>query len=157
MRQRRSLRTGGIFLRSDGFWIGTREIPTPRGDRRRQKRVASKTFCGMLYKFSALGPVGPQRPAMTRYEAMRIARDKARHTVYEWRQQVKAQNGLCYYCGQPPGDTPTHPLVLVKDHKIPVKLGGSDGIGNVVAACGPCNQEKGLMTADEYFAFRSNQ
>lgn len=54
------------------------------------------------------------------------------------RWQVFARdNYTCFYCGQrPPG------VVLVVDHHIPVALGGSDAIGNLVTACEQCNQGK---------------
>lgn len=58
-----------------------------------------------------------------------------------WRQKrVKAQDGLCFYCQRvmkPPHRTAT------LDHVIPLSRGGADHWENTVAACEPCNREKG--------------
>lgn len=51
----------------------------------------------------------------------------------------------CVYCGA--RDVP-----LELDHLIPKSKGGSDRIGNLAPACRKCNQEKGTMTPEEYFA-----
>lgn len=59
----------------------------------------------------------------------------------------RKQNGLCYYCG--------NGLKLsdaTLDHKFPKTLGGIASEWNLAVACGPCNQAKGSMTAEEFIA-----
>jgi HNH endonuclease len=51
----------------------------------------------------------------------------------------------CVYCGRR-GTART----LHVDHKLPVCRSGSDDPGNLVTACGPCNQRKGARTAFEF-------
>ena len=50
----------------------------------------------------------------------------------------------CYYCGKAGGN-------LQREHRIPLARVGDNHISNIVAACGPCNRAKGILTDDEYF------
>ncbi|MFF1962965.1 HNH endonuclease [Streptomyces sp. NPDC058232] len=50
----------------------------------------------------------------------------------------------CRYCRVTAWTAP-----LTVDHVMPVVLGGTDDIGNLVTACEPCNSGKGSMTPDE--------
>lgn len=56
--------------------------------------------------------------------------------------------GKCHYC--------CRPLILDGiwhvEHMLPRALGGADEIGNLVAACAPCNLAKGDRTAVEFVA-----
>lgn len=52
-------------------------------------------------------------------------------------------NWTCQYCG-----ATNVPLVI--DHNIPVARGGTNKAANLVAACEPCNRNKGTMTSDEF-------
>lgn len=61
------------------------------------------------------------------------------HTAAEWAAKQTEDGGLCAYCRTASGTT--------KDHVVPVSLGGSDAIGNIVPACGPCNSSKGAQPA----------
>lgn len=55
------------------------------------------------------------------------------------REKVKRRDrGTCRYCGA--FDTDIH-----IDHVIPVALGGSNRIGNLVVACRECNTRKGIQ------------
>lgn len=65
------------------------------------------------------------------------------HTLAEWREKVALFGGCCVYCGR--SDRP-----LTRDHKVPLARGGSDGIANIVPACGSCNSRKGTRTAAEF-------
>ena len=42
----------------------------------------------------------------------------------------------CHYCGEVT-------LSSVADHKVPLSLGGTDDMSNLVCACQPCNASKG--------------
>jgi hypothetical protein len=56
------------------------------------------------------------------------------------------------YCG---ADLTAETLTV--DHVIPQSRGGSNDRYNKAPACGPCNQEKGSLTAVEYLAVRHNK
>lgn len=58
---------------------------------------------------------------------------------------LKKQSGVCFYCRKP--------LLLEDatiDHITPKSKGGSYALENLVAACRPCNQEKGSMHPFDY-------
>lgn len=71
------------------------------------------------------------------------------HTLKQWHSKIELQDGKCYWC---------HSKLLddrgffcgEKDHLIPLSRGGSQNIGNIVAACAPCNSEKHARTWREY-------
>ena len=53
--------------------------------------------------------------------------------------------GRCYYCNKR--------LTLKEstlDHKLPVKRSGTNTVENVVTSCKWCNQDKGMLTDEEY-------
>jgi hypothetical protein len=57
------------------------------------------------------------------------------HTQSEWELKKLEYNYSCAYCGQTL-------FKLTKDHIIPVALGGTDEIDNIVPACQRCNSMK---------------
>ena len=65
-------------------------------------------------------------------------------TSAEWRALVERYEGKCAYRGE------VRPLEA--DHRTPLSRGGSNSIGNILPACGPCNREKGQLTEDEFRA-----
>jgi 5-methylcytosine-specific restriction endonuclease McrA len=150
-----------FYAKSSGLWIGQRELQTDRGEKRKARRVSSKTFCGMLAKFSAIDPID-EKLVRSRRENIAAARELGRHTMGEWYAKLRAQKGICFYCGKEgyskiqllDGRTSWWPN-LVMDHKIPVTRGGSDAIDNIVGACEACNRNKRTMTADEYIRYRN--
>lgn len=71
------------------------------------------------------------------------------HTTKQWMAVIVAQDGLCFYChsfifGEDGGFRGN------KDHAIPLSRGGSNHIMNIVAACAPCNRDKGSQTFEEF-------
>jgi hypothetical protein len=58
---------------------------------------------------------------------------------------LRSYNYTCAYCGRRPPK-----IVLEVDHKIPISLGGSDELSNLIAACWDCNRGKGPLDADGY-------
>lgn len=55
-------------------------------------------------------------------------------TSKDWRRVVDRQRGECFYCGRS--------RALSMDHVIPLSRGGRHSVGNIVAACMPCNSSK---------------
>lgn len=70
------------------------------------------------------------------------------------RAAVLARDGnACVYCHRKDGEygpleTPRDALMCL-DHVVPLTRGGSDDMGNLVTACGSCNQFKSDRTPDE--------
>ena len=56
------------------------------------------------------------------------------HTEEEWEAKKEQYNNRCFYCGKA--------SKLTKDHVIPISLGGTDDIDNIVPACLSCNSRK---------------
>jgi len=80
-------------------------------------------------------------------DANRRAREHAapgKYTAAEWLDLVQRYDGRCAYDG---AMGPLQP-----DHRIPLARGGTNDIGNILPACGPCNRRKHLMTEEEFRA-----
>lgn len=66
----------------------------------------------------------------------------------EWRRLIERQHGECFYCRQA--------ATLTADHLIPIARGGRHAIGNLVAACQPCNSAKRDLLPVEFRTGRSH-
>ena len=55
-------------------------------------------------------------------------------TEKDWRRLVARYRGCCAYCGER--------APLQREHVIPLCLGGSHSVGNILPACAPCNSRK---------------
>ena len=76
--------------------------------------------------------------------------DKRRPVSKRRRDIFAKSHGCCHYCARPlQFDGSWH-----VEHMLPRALGGEDEIGNLVAACAPCNLSKGDRTALEFVAGR---
>lgn len=64
-------------------------------------------------------------------------------TASEWATIQAQQAGLCAYC--------LTAAKLTMDHVVPLSLGGSNTMANVVGACRPCNSAKKARTIEEWF------
>lgn len=56
---------------------------------------------------------------------------------------LQRSNFRCHYCGAKAGD-----VLLEVDHVVPSSRGGTNDIGNLVAACPSCNRGKGAKPLD---------
>lgn len=71
------------------------------------------------------------------------------------RRLYRVQDGKCYYCNGPMTfRDPYADSCCTIDHKVPRIRGGTISVrsyrDNVVAACRKCNQDKDVLTAEEY-------
>jgi 5-methylcytosine-specific restriction endonuclease McrA len=82
--------------------------------------------------------------------AAKSARRRARvlggggsHTAKQWWDLCIEYGSRCAYCHCVGTE-------LVRDHVIPLVLGGSNDITNIVPACRTCNQRKGRLLREEF-------
>ena len=79
--------------------------------------------------------------------------DKRRPISKRRRDIFAKSHGCCHYCARPLQlDGSWH-----VEHMLPRALGGADEIGNLVAACAPCNLSKGDRTALEFVVVGSGR
>ena len=74
----------------------------------------------------------------------RLAGAGGKFTAKEWADLVLQYQGKCAYDG---AAGPLQP-----DHRIPLALGGSNTIENILPACGRCNRRKHLMSEADFRA-----
>ncbi len=67
-----------------------------------------------------------------------MARKKGIHQKEEWEKLKNEFKGICVRCGTK--------CIQIKDHIIPIYLGGSDSIKNIQPLCWTCNVKKGPET-----------
>jgi len=84
------------------------------------------------------------RRVITQLRRARLAGAGGKYTAREWDDLVLRYQGKCAYDGAP---GPLQP-----DHRIPLALGGSNQIENILPACGRCNRRKHLMSEAEFRA-----
>lgn len=75
-----------------------------------------------------------------RSKRLAAGRQLGRHTVEQWKQLVEFCGRRCVCCGVDD--------YLVRDHILPLYLGGSDGIENIQPLCWECNSRKGPDSTD---------
>jgi 5-methylcytosine-specific restriction endonuclease McrA len=73
-----------------------------------------------------------------------------RTTACNRKSKIKAEllvrSPHCHWCGRD-----LSPDEATLDHRVPRSLGGSNGRGNLVLACAPCNQAKGAMMPHQFW------
>lgn len=111
-----------------------------RGKRDRPKRKA---------KFDAWAAKNPERNREIGRAASARRRARAKEIGGTWsmadlKRAVAAQKGRCWWCGKRLGKR------FHADHRIPLAREGSNGPGNIVAACPPCNHAKGAKMPWEF-------
>ena len=87
-----------------------------------------------------------------------IYRGKSARAVALRQRVYDASGNRCVYCSRQfvsggPGYPPTPSI----DHDVPTARGGADTEENLVAACKPCNSQKGRRTGEEYRAWRQER
>lgn len=68
------------------------------------------------------------------------------------------QNFKCFYCGRViscRSDIDMNKATL--DHRVPLAFGGDPYGDNIVAACKPCNQEKGPLDEETFLTIRGDK
>lgn len=89
----------------------------------------------------------------TRNYRARKRNAEGNHTVEETRDLFQRQKGKCYYCHKKlinPFTKEGKGEIAHLDHVIPLKRGGRNDIGNLVWACGFCNDSKGDKLPHEW-------
>lgn len=82
-------------------------------------------------------------------ELSAVPAERATRPVSRRRREVFERcEGRCHYCG----DALVLAGVWHVEHQMPQALGGTDDVGNLVAACAPCNLAKSDRTAIEFVA-----
>lgn len=84
------------------------------------------------------------RRVITQLRRARTAGAGGKFSAREWAELVARYDGKCAYCG---ASGPLQP-----DHRVPLALGGSNSIENILPACGRCNRRKHLMREAEFRA-----
>ena len=79
---------------------------------------------------------------ITQLRRARLAGAGGKYTAREWADLVLRYEGRCAYCG---AEGPLQP-----DHRVPLALGGSNLIDNIIPACGRCNRRKHVMSEAEF-------
>ncbi len=90
-------------------------------------------------------------PQWTNPKRLAREREKSRalRKTHWW--HTKTQPGICHYC-----QTVVGASSLTMDHIVPLARGGESSKNNIVAACRPCNQKKGLGTPVEELLRKSD-
>ena len=86
---------------------------------------------------------GVRRAKDQRYRARKRAASGS-FTGTEWLALVEQYGGVCGYCGA------SGPLQA--EHRVPLSRGGTNGIENIIPACGRCNRQKAGRTEAEFRA-----
>ena len=79
------------------------------------------------------------------------ARAIAQHTPEQWEAVLQETDPFCVRCGTSPEDG------RVKDHIVPLCMGGSDGIDNLQPICRRCNSAKGTETINWLAIWRAGR
>lgn len=96
--------------------------------------------------------------ARVRKEVTRIKRQRKRardkkvecnFSLDDWYEALRFFNYSCAYCGK------TH-IKLTQEHIVPVSGGGGYIRGNIIPACGPCNQNKSSENLEAWYKKQSN-
>lgn len=91
-----------------------------------------------------------RRQATRRRRVRKMGAD-GHHSFDEWFCLCELHGFICVYCGYPTEET------LHEDHATPLSRGGSDGIDNILPACGSCNSSKCAKTFDEFLETMSEE
>jgi hypothetical protein len=123
-------------------WSGDGDVSAEGG------RVCTK--CGGR-RFNSYERCMDCRNARAKIREQRIAFNGGNHTKREW-QTLLAASPHCAECGRswtdvPPRPDPRYRNVWTKGHKLPVRHGGPNDIGNIQAECYQCNFRKNAGTS----------
>jgi 5-methylcytosine-specific restriction endonuclease McrA len=116
-----------------------RHPDTHRAARRRYYAANAERLNAMVKRWHL---AHPEVRAAVRQRRRTRAASGGGFTGAQWRELLRACGGRCGYCGLE--------RQLEPDHRIPLARDGSNAIGNIIPACGPCNRAKGRMTEAEF-------
>lgn len=99
------------------------------------------------------GPAHKAAENRLRSARMKLARARGSHTESEWQALVRECDGNCVRCGRHhavPDEMP------VKGYIVPIAMGGSCSITNVMPICRACAGAKGTECIDWLAAYRAD-
>lgn len=91
-------------------------------------------------KEGAVNRWGSESDGYNRKKALRAAQKIESHTPQEWNEMLLFFDYKCVKCGSDDG--------VLKDHIIPLRFNGLDGINNIQPLCKSCNSGKGNERVD---------
>lgn len=123
-------------------------------ERKAARRAAAKAWreknkAYITQKAKAWHAANPDAGARyARDRKIRKLTDLGAHTPGEFLTVLAECGGACVYCGAP---------ATTRDHVVPVAVGGSDSVLNIVPSCKPCNSSKGDMPLIVWLAKRATE
>lgn len=90
------------------------------------------------------------------YNKRRLARKRSllsTFTTVDWEFALSYFNGVCAYCGNPPGLFDKN-WILHQDHYLPQSKGNGYTPDNIVPACQSCNFSKGARDPEEWIVWK---
>jgi hypothetical protein len=94
------------------------------------------------------GPVHDDATALGRKRNRNTRRNAQRRTSitpWQWKRALAHFEHACAYCGD-------REAMLEKEHFVPLALGGTLKVGNIVPSCLPCNRKKRDVSPDIFLA-----
>ena len=83
-------------------------------------------------------------------------RARGTRRLYEQNAAILLRDAVaCSWCFRPISTALPrgHPQKATADHYVPLSLGGSDQLGNLVPACAECNSQRGNRSPAAFVAF----
>lgn len=121
-----------------------RRVEDGRARERDRARYAAEAEHRRAYAREYLATHPEEMRAVRRRRKGQLRADAKVFTERDWRRLLHQYRHACAYCGA--GGT------LVREHVIPLCLGGRHSVGNIIPACSACNSRKGkkLLAAFRY-------
>ncbi len=121
------------------------ELRARHRDRSRRRYAANPRAALDYYKEWRLRNLARARAYVRVSNHKRRAASAGKHfTFEEWEGLLKKYDGRCAYCGST--------AQLEADHRMPLCMGGSNDIDNILPACRSCNRRKHRKTEAEFRA-----
>jgi len=117
-----------------------------KASRKKYKTINKEMLKELNHKYHIEHPT-----MVAKFNAMKQARRynaTGNFTEKDYLQKLEDSGHRCYYCGRDLRELPT--IQNHHDHVIPLSIGGTNTIDNIVPCCGSCNASKSNRTPEEY-------